>query len=278
MLPKIINLCPTGTLTTKENSFAPIYYSEIIDDVLACYEIGISVVHLHARDNLGQNTYKKEVYQKIIEGIKKHAPDLVIGVSLSGRFYNENNLRAEVLSLYPDLASLTMSSLNFPKNASINTPDTILWLIEEMKKYGVNPEIECFDSGMINFTNHLIKKGILVEPIYMNVILGNLFNAGTDISTISSIIHNLPNHAKVCFGGIGQAQLKSNLIGLIEADGVRIGLEDNLYLNDKNKATNRQLLERIHRIMNELDYCYMSTTEFKNLGYGNKKTNGFGAK
>jgi len=277
MLPRIINLCPTGTLTTKENSFAPIYYSEIIDDVLACYEIGISVVHLHARDDSGENTYKKEIYQKIIEGIKKYAPDLVIGVSLSGRFFNENNLRAEVLSLYPDLASLTMSSLNFPNNASINTPDTILWLIEEMKKYGVNPEIECFDSGMINFTNHLIKKGVLQEPIYMNVILGNLFNAGTDISTISSITNNLPNNAKVCFGGIGSAQLKSNIIGLIEADGIRIGLEDNLYINAKNKATNKQLLQRIHRIMNELDYRNMSTLEFKNLGYGNKRTNSFRA-
>ena len=60
MLEKIINLCPTGTLTTKENSLAPIYQYEIIDDVLACLEVGISVVHLHARDEHGQNTYKKE--------------------------------------------------------------------------------------------------------------------------------------------------------------------------------------------------------------------------
>ena len=277
MQRKIVNFCPNGTLTTKENSLAPIYPHEIIDEVLSCLEVGISVVHLHARDESGQNTYKKEVFQKIIEGIQKYAPNLVIGVSLSGRFFNENQLRAEVLSLRPDLASLTMSSLNFPKNASINAPDTILWLIEEMNKYGVNPEIECFDSGMINYTNYLIKKGILKEPLYMNVILGNLFNAGTDIATISSIINNLPSNSKVCFGGIGPAQLKSNIIGLLEEDGVRIGLEDNLYLNEKNKATNKQLLQRIHRIMDELDYKHMNTLEFKNLGYGNRKINNLGA-
>jgi 3-keto-5-aminohexanoate cleavage enzyme len=277
MQEKIINLCPTGTLTTKDNSLAPIYQCEIIDDVLACLEVGISVVHLHARDEYGQNTYKKEIYQKIIEGIKKYAPDLVIGVSLSGRFFNDNHLRAEVLSLHPDLASLTMSSLNFPKNASINTPDTILWLIEEMNKYGVNPEIECFDSGMINFTNYLINKGVLKEPLYINVILGNLFNAGTDIATISSIINNLPNNSKVCLGGIGQAQLKSNIIGLLEVDGVRIGLEDNLYYNNKEKATNLQLLRRIHRLMDELNCKYMYTSNFKKLGYGNRKINDFGA-
>lgn len=277
MQEKIINLCPTGTLTTKENSLAPIQSSEIIDDVLSCHEMGISVVHLHARDQEGNNTYKKEIYQKIIDGIKKYAPDLVIGVSLSGRFFNENNLRAEVLSLHPDLASLTMSSLNFPNSASINAPNTILWLIEEMNKYGVNPEIECFDSGMINYTKYLIKKGILKESLYINIILGNLFNAGTDISTISSIINNLPENSKVCFGGIGQSQLKSNIMGILEADGVRVGLEDNLYFTNKEKGTNLQLLQRIHRLMNELGYTYMNTSNFKKLGYGNRKINNFGA-
>lgn len=276
MIKKIINLCPTGTLTTKINSFAPIQPIEIIEDVLACHEIGISVVHLHARDEEGNNTYKKEVYQQIILGIKKYAPELVIGVSLSGRYFNEKSLRSEVLSLHPDLASLTMSSLNFPQSASINAPETILWLIEQMNKYGVNPEIECFDSGMLNYANYLIQKGILKESLYINVILGNLFNAGTDIATVSSIINNLPKNAKVCFGGIGNAQLKSNVVGLLEADGVRVGLEDNLYLIEKQKATNLKLLQRIHRLINELDYNYMNTSDFKNLGYGNRKVNNLG--
>lgn len=276
MIKKIINLCPTGTLTTKTNSFAPIQPIEIIEDVLACHEIGISVVHLHARDEEGNNTYKKEVYQQIILGIKKYAPELVIGVSLSGRYFNEKSLRSEVLSLHPDLASLTMSSLNFPQSASINAPETILWLIEQMNKYGVNPEIECFDSGMLNYANYLIQKGILKESLYINVILGNLFNAGTDIATVSSIVNNLPKNAKVCFGGIGNAQLKSNVVGLLEADGVRVGLEDNLYLIEKQKATNLKLLQRIHRLINELDYNYMNTSDFKNLGYGNRKVNNLG--
>ena len=188
----------------------------------------------------------------------------------------EKSLRAEVLSLQPDLASLTMSSLNFPKIASINDPETILWLIEEMGKYGVNPEIECFDVGMLNYTNYLLKKGILQKPFYINVILGNIFSAGTDLPTLSSIISNLPKDSKVCFGGIGNAQLKANVIGLLEADGVRIGLEDNLYFQEKNKATNKQLLERIHRIMTEFGNSCMDSFTFKNLGYGNKKISHIG--
>ncbi|MFI5157390.1 MAG: 3-keto-5-aminohexanoate cleavage protein [Sphingobacteriales bacterium] len=272
-MEKIINLCPTGTLSTKQNSLAPISANEIVDEVLSCYEIGVTMVHLHARDQNGANTYKKEYFQKIIEGIKQSATDLIICTSLSGRYMSDKILRAEVLSLHPDLASLTMSSLNFPKTASINDPETIVWLIEEMDKYGVHPEIECFDSGMLNYTNYLLKKGILNAPLYINVILGNLFNAGTDLSTIASLIHNLPKEAKVCFGGIGNNQLKANIIGLLEADGVRIGLEDNFYYEKKDKAINQQLLSRIHRIMNEMGHTAMAPSALKALGYGNKRTN-----
>src|SRR5580704_12222494 len=106
---KIINLCPTGTQTTRDNSFAPIFFNEIIDDVLACYETGFTVVHLHARDEFGLNTSRKDIFQKIIEGIKAYRPDTAICVSLSGRYVTEQSLRTEVLSLRPDLASLTMS-------------------------------------------------------------------------------------------------------------------------------------------------------------------------
>jgi 3-keto-5-aminohexanoate cleavage enzyme len=272
-MEKIINLCPTGTQSTKQNSLAPIFANEVVDEVLSCYETGITMVHLHARDQNGENTYKKEYFQKIIEGIKASAPDLVICVSLSGRYVSDKSLRAEVLSLHPDLASLTMSSLNFPKTASINDPETIIWLIEEMDKYGVHPEIECFDSGMLNYTNYLLKKGILNTPLYINIILGNLFNAGTDISTIASLINNMPKDAKVCFGGIGDNQLKANIIGLLETDGIRIGLEDNFYYEKKDKATNQQLLSRIHRIMKEMGHTTMAPSALKALGYGNKRTN-----
>lgn len=270
MTQKIINLCPTGTQSTKDNSLAPILITEIIDDVLACHEIGITLVHLHARDLSGQNTYKKDVFQQIIEGIKKYAPDLLIGVSLSGRFFTDKSLRTEVLSLYPDFGSLTMSSLNFPQTASINAPETILWLIEEMNHYGVQPEVECFDSGMLNYTNYLLHKGILKQPVYINVILGNLFNAGADLLSTAAILNHVPKDAVVCLGGIGKAQLKANVMGLLEANGVRVGLEDNFYWEDKTKATNLGLVKRIHRMIHEFGQEYMTSTSFKKLGYGNQ--------
>ena len=274
MKKKIINFTPTGTQTTRDNSFAPLLPNEIIDEVHNACELGISIVHLHARTEHDlQNTYKKEVYQKIIEGIKKHCPELIICVSLTGRNFPELEKRSEVLQLYPDMASLTMSSLNFPTGASVNQPNTILSLIDEMNKWGVQPEIECFDTGMLNYTNYLISKNILTPPYHINFILGNIYNGQCELSNLSSIKSNLPKNSLTCLGGIGNQQLISNIYGLLEFDGVRIGLEDNLYYKEKEKTTNIELLKRIHRIMNELDMSVYQPNELKQLGYGNKIIN-----
>jgi len=280
-MKKIINFTPTGTQTTRDNSFAPLLPNEIIEEVHHANELGISIVHLHARDEETlMNTYKKEVYQKIIEGIKKHCPDLLICVSLTGRNFPEIEKRTEVLQLYPDMGSLTMSSLNFPSGASINQPDIILRLIEEMDKYGVQPEIECFDTGMLNYTNYLISKNVLsckwgklIPPHHINIILGNMYNGQCDFGTLASIKSNLPEHSMVCLGGIGSQQLKSTMYGLLEFDGVRVGLEDNLYYKDKEKTTNIKLLKRVHRIIDELDMTHYTPNELREKGYGNKVTN-----
>ena len=266
---KILNVCPTGTQSTKENSLAPIYENEIIDEVIRLYEVGITTAHIHARDNEGKNTYKKEVFQNILEGIKKYATELVICVSLSGRYFKDFSLRTEVLSLKPDMASLTMSSLNFPQTASINDPETILKLIDEMAKFDVKPEIECFDSGMLRYTSFLQKRGILKDPLYINVILGNLFNASAALESVAHIKNNFPKNSVVCFGGIGKYQLKSNLYGLLEADGVRIGLEDNFYYSDKTKATNHELILRIKEMGNILGYEFMTSDEFRKIAITN---------
>jgi uncharacterized protein (DUF849 family) len=273
-MKKIINFTPTGTQTNRENSRAPLLPNEIIEEVHHAYEMGITMVHIHARDPKDfSNTYKKDVYQPIIEGIRKHCPNLAICVSLTGRLHPEFEKRSEVLELKPDMGSLTMSSINFPKSASVNEPEMILKLIEKMDQYGVIPEIECFDSGMVNYTNYLIKKGILKGPHYMNIIFGNIYNAQIDTATLSSITNNLPPNTKVCFGGIGKDQLNSNILGLIYADGVRIGLEDNLYIKNKELTTNLELLSRMHKIMEQMELSILTPLEFKQLGYGNKRNN-----
>jgi uncharacterized protein (DUF849 family) len=270
-MKKIINFTPTGTQPTKDNSLAPLEVNEIIEEVHQAYEIGISITHIHARDpETFSNTYKKEIYGQIIQGIRKYCPELLVCASLTGRNFPELSQRTEVLECLPDMGSLTMSSLNFPTGASTNQPEMILDLISKMGEYGVQPEIECFDSGMVNYTKYLISKNILKPPFYMNVILGNIYSAQSDLSSLAAIKSAIPHNVTTCIGGIGNQQLKSNIIGLLEFDGIRIGLEDNLYYKGKIKATNIELLKRAYRIMDELEMECMSSKELRKNGYGNK--------
>jgi uncharacterized protein (DUF849 family) len=97
-----------------------------------------------------------------------------------------------------------------------------------------------------------------------------MYNGQCDLGTLAAIKHNLPTDAFTCLGGIGSQQLKSNLYGLLDFDGIRIGLEDNLYYKAKEKTTNIELLKRAHRIMNELDMTHYTSTELREKGYGNK--------
>ena len=149
----IINFTPTGMIPTKAMTpHVPVSVSEIVEDVCQACEIGITMVHLHARDEAtGLPTYKMEVYGKIIEGIRKFAPRLVICVSLSGRGIREFEHRAAPLGLdgdlRPDMGSLTLSSLNFNNMESMNSPDMIQRLAQEMKNRGILAELEAFDAG-----------------------------------------------------------------------------------------------------------------------------------
>jgi len=146
----IINFTPTGMIPTKADTpYVPIHADEIIQDVKAAWDLGITMVHLHVRDSVTQQPcYKKESYAKVIAGIREFAPELVICISTSGRTFYDFQKRSDVLlltgDLKPDLASLTLSSLNFNKQASINEPSMIYRLAEEMLNRGIKPELEAF--------------------------------------------------------------------------------------------------------------------------------------
>lgn len=262
----IIDFTPTGMIPTKEmNPFTPISPSEIIEDVLKAYDLGITKVHLHARDKEGKPTYKHEVYREIIDGIQKYAEDLPICLSTSGRSFKSFNERADCLQLLPEMASLTLSSLNFNKEASMNSPDMIQSLAKLMLLSNIKPELEVFDVGMINYAKYLIKKGLLKAPFYFNLLLGNIACAQADVLYLGLMIKELPSHSLWSVAGIGKYQLPMNSMSIAIGGGVRVGLEDNIYYDDKTLASNIDLLKRIHRIAEANEREIMSSKEFRKL-------------
>lgn len=153
-------MVPTKAMTPN----VPISPVEVIEQVQEAHELGITIAHVHAREKDGTPSWEPRIYQAIFEGVRKHCPGLVICASTSGRNFPEFEKRSAVIELMPDMCSLTLSSLNFAQHPSVNSPDMITGLLEKMNDFGVKPEFECFDLGMINFGKYLIKKGLAKGP------------------------------------------------------------------------------------------------------------------
>jgi 3-keto-5-aminohexanoate cleavage enzyme len=251
----IINFTPTGMIPTKEMTpHVPFSPQEIIKEVLEARQFGISMVHLHARNQDGHLSYKKEIYSEIISGIRNVDKDLILCVSTSGRFWTEFEKRSDCLRLEgnskPDMASLTLSSLNFNNDASINSPQTIQMLAKMMLDMDIKPELEVFDIGMINYAKYLCGKSLLKPPLYFNLILGNIACAQANMLNLGIMINELPEGSIWSAGGVGDAQLKMNVSAMINGGGVRVGLEDNIWLTPQRDklASNMDLLKRIYSI------------------------------
>jgi 3-keto-5-aminohexanoate cleavage enzyme len=269
----ILNFTPTGMIPTKEMTpHVPTTPEEIIAQVLEAAELGANMIHLHARDpDNGIPTYKKEIYAEIIAGIRSRHKDLVLCVSTSGRNFPSLEHRSECLeldgNLRPDMGSLTLSSLNFNKQASVNPPDVIQGLAGRMLERGIKPELEVFDLGMVNYAHYLIRKGLIKPPYYFNLILGNIACAQANLLSLGLIIRELPPDSSWSVGGIGDFQLKMNAIALLEGGGVRIGLEDNIYFDaERTKlASNKDLIQRILSIAGTLGISPYSHKEAREI-------------
>jgi len=269
----ILNFTPTGMIPTKDMTpNVPLKPDEIIEQVLEVAELGVNMVHLHARDvETGVPTYKKEIYGEIVSGIRKKNKDLVLGVSTSGRDFFDFEKRSECLDLTgdakPDLGSLTLSSLNFNKQASINSPEMIQKLAKKMLDNGIKPELEAFDLGMINYAKYLIKKGLIKPPYYFNLILGNIACAQANMMSLGLMVRDLPEGSFWAAGGIGHRQITMNAMSLVAGGGVRIGLEDNIFYDQERTrlALNRELVERILVIAKALEREPYSHKEAREL-------------
>ena len=265
----ILNFTPTGLIPSKEmTKKVPVTPDEIIEQVLEAAELGANMVHLHAREpDTGLPTYKKEIYAEIIKGIRKKNRDLILCVSTSGRHFFEFEKRSQVLELdgelKPDFGSLTLSSLNSNKQASINTPQMIQDLAKMMLSNNIRPELEAFDFGMINYSKYLIKKELLKPPYYFNLILGNIACAQANTLSLGLMIKELPENSIWSVGGVGNSQLSMNAMSIITGGGVRVGLEDNIWYDEERTrlASNRDLIERILTIAEAMGRTPYSSKE-----------------
>jgi uncharacterized protein (DUF849 family) len=250
--PLIVNLASTGMVPTRaDNPAVPEAPEEIADDIVRCAAAGATIAHVHARDPEGRPTHRQEVFRGIVARVRARAPEMVICVTTSGRVVRSLEQRAEVLDLdgaeKPDMASLTLGSMNFPRQASLNEPKVIHALADRMKERGIVPELEVFDMGMLDYAKYLIERRVLQEPFYFNFLLGSLGTLAATPLNLSLLAQAVPAGATWAAAGIGRFQLPANAMAVTMGGHVRIGLEDNLFMDaaKTEPATNLALVERI---------------------------------
>ncbi len=190
---------------------------------------------------------------------------------MSGRTFTEFEQRAEPLQLEgdvkPDMGSLTLSSVNFNREASVSSPDMIQALAREMKSRFILPELEAFDAGMVNYAKYLEQKGLLEPPHYFNLLLGNIACAQADLLHTGMLIRDLPPNSFWSLAGIGDAQLMMNSVAIAAGGGVRVGLEDDIWYDPSRTrlARNADLVRRIHRLAESNERGIMTPGELRKL-------------
>ncbi len=243
---------------------------EIAEQVLEAAQLGITSVHLHARRPDGSPAWEVDYFEDIISQIRREDSSLVICVTTSGRVESDLGKRSQVLSIdgthKPDMASLTLSSMNFATAASLNDPDVVKSLAKTMASKGIRPELEVFDTGMLNYVNYLASKGLLTPPYVVNFIMGGPATVQAEPLELGLMLARLPNNSVWLAGGIGRSQLTAATLALASGGGVRVGLEDNLFFDKARTrlASNRDLVQRVLAIADHLELAPMSPTDFRN--------------
>lgn len=250
--PLIVNAALTGMVPTKaDNAAVPVTPAEIAADAERVAEAGAAIVHLHARDEDGAPTWRPDVYRDVIHRVRERCPDVIVCVSTSGRTFKSFEERSAVLDLdgdeQPELASLTLGSLNFPRQASVNEPQMIRRLAERMAERGITPELELFDLGMADYLVHLVEREVLRPPLYVNVLLGSLGTLSASAGNLAAVVRALPDGATWSAAGIGRFQLDVATLATAMGGHVRVGLEDNLWMDRARTvpATNGALVARV---------------------------------
>jgi uncharacterized protein (DUF849 family) len=250
----IITVAPTGAWPKKkDNPNVPMTPEEIAEDVYECWKAGAAVAHLHMRDDEGNGIMDPVRFKKTVELIKAHKDcDIVLNLTTSGDIHADDDIRiAHVEELKPDMASYDCGSMNWLNSGLfINSPAFLERCGLSFQEWGVKPEIEAFDPGMIANAAYYIKKGVLKTPVHFQFCMGC---ANGITGTMKNLVFMKEEAEKLvgannftwsCFG-VGHSAMEM-LYGAIALGGhIRVGMEDNVLFSKGVLAeSNAQFVKR----------------------------------
>jgi len=258
MNPLIITAAITGAETTRKDQpnlpTTPVEQAKAAKD---CFDAGARVVHLHVRDDSEKPTQSLERFKESIDRIRDAAPEMIIQISTGGAVGEAFEKRIAPLSLKPDMGTLNAGTLNFGDDIFINHPKDIVRLAEAFKECNVVPEIEVYESGMIDVIAKLIEKGHIVHsPLHVQFVLGvpgGMNGSPQNVLYMKEHLLKLIPTATWAVAGIGRWHIPSSLTAMVNDGHIRVGFEDNIYYHKNVVAdSNAQLVARMSRIAEEI--------------------------
>jgi len=246
--PCILCCAITGSVPRKaDNPAVPVTISEQIESSHAAVEAGASIIHAHVRNDDESPTSDPEKFARLKEGLEKHCPGVIVQLSTGGRS-GAGAERGGMLSLRPDMASLSVGSNNFPSRVYENAPDLVAWLAAEMVKYEVTPEIEAFDLSHILQAIRMSEAGALYGKLYVQFVMGVKNAMPADKAVFDFYVETMKTRAPEapwCAAGIGPNQIVVNEWAIAAGGHTRAGLEDNIRLDRTVLApSNAALIKR----------------------------------
>ena len=271
--------------TTGRSSLVPVTPKEVADAAIAAAKAGAAVAHLHVRDpETGKGSRDPKLFKEAVDRIRDSGTDVVINLTagMGGDWVPDVNdpsmpgpgtdmIGAEdrlihVHECMPEICSLDCGTLNFGDgdNIYISTPPMLRRMAKLTRQWGVKPELEVFELGHIRFATQMIAEGLIAAPPMFQICLGIPWGADQSVDTMKVMKDHLPQGASWAGFGISRMQMPMAAAAVAMGGNVRVGLEDNIFLDRGVLATNGQLVERVIEIIERMGGRAITPQEARN--------------
>jgi uncharacterized protein (DUF849 family) len=268
----VITCALTGSFDTpSKNPAVPVTPVEIANSALDAAKAGAAVVHIHVRDpKTTKPSMELALYQEVVDRIRDKNGDVVLNLTTGagGRFAPDpaeprkagegTTLTTPAIrmrhieAIKPPICTLDVATMNFGETIFANTPSHLREMADRAKAVGAKPEIEVFDLGHIELAKRLIADGHLAEPPLFQICLGISYGAPATPETLIQMRDRLPKNAAWSAFGISRAEFPMVAVTVAAGGNVRVGLEDNIWLDRGVPATNASLTARAREVIERL--------------------------
>ena len=272
--------------TLAKHPGVPVTPKQIAEAAIEAAKAGAAIAHIHVRDpETGKASRRLDLYRETVARIRSANVDVVINLTAgmggdvvfgSGEaplpldaagtdMVGPSERLAHVAELLPEICTLDCGTMNFSLGDYVmtNTPSTLRAMARKVQALGVRPELEVFDTGHLVFVKQLLKEGLIDAPCMIQLCMGIPYGAPDDPTTLMAMVQNMPPGAVFSAFSIGRNQLPYAALAPIVGGNVRVGLEDNLFLDKGALATNAQLVERAATLVNAMGGRVLSPAEVR---------------